>query len=484
MTRQMRTTFAVLAGLAVAASLPPRVAAGQTGDLRLVEAVRNRDIASVRALVRQVDVNTAQPDGATALHWAAQWNDLEAARVLIRANADVRAANDYGVTPFWFACNNGSATMVEMLLQAGADPNTALPTGETALMTAARTGRAEAVALLLSRGANANAKEHTRGQTALMWAISEGHVETARMLVERGADVQAASAGGFTPLMFAARNGVLEAARRLLFAGARVNAISADGSTALLTATVRGHVPVAELLLDHGADPNIDAAGYTPLHWASGTWETMLTHDYHLVRAGEIAAYSGLREGRMGLIKTLLAHGANPDVRLAKEPPRFGYTFFQIHGGGKLDGATPFLLAVIAGDVSVMRLLVASGADPRLGTADGTTPLHVAAGIAVVEEETWIPEAAHLAAVQLVLELGSADINAVNAAGNTPLHGAAYVGFNTVVQWLANQDAALNIKNKKGETPLRVAEGVVEWMQVFQHESTAALLRTLGGVSQ
>ena len=91
------------------------VAAAAT-DLRLVDAVKNRDRAAARALLTQkIDVNIAQPDGATALHWAAHWDDLDTAELLIRARAQVNATNDFGVTPLSLACTNGSAAMVDKL---------------------------------------------------------------------------------------------------------------------------------------------------------------------------------------------------------------------------------------------------------------------------------------------------------------------------------------------------------------------------------
>ena len=110
-------------------------------DLRLVDAAKRNDPAAIRALIKQnIDVSAAAADGATALHWAAEWDDLENAAALIAKGANVKAANVHGATPLFLACANGSAGMVELLLKAGADPGSVSPEGETALMTAARTG--------------------------------------------------------------------------------------------------------------------------------------------------------------------------------------------------------------------------------------------------------------------------------------------------------------------------------------------------------
>src|SRR5205809_2875330 len=185
-------------------------------DLRLVNAVKAKDKDAVRSLLNEkVDVNVPLADGATALQWAADWDDLETAGLLIRAGAKVNAAHEYGVTPPTAACTNGNGAMVETLLKAGADPNTALPTGETALMTCARTDSVEAVKSLLIRGANPNAKENQQGQTPLMWAVAEKRAGVAQVLIEHGADPNAHSKGGFTPLMFAARVGDVESVRVL-----------------------------------------------------------------------------------------------------------------------------------------------------------------------------------------------------------------------------------------------------------------------------
>src|SRR5207249_11272930 len=137
-----RLALSVVTGIVLCAP----AASGATQDVRLVDAVKARDAKRAAALLHQhVDPNVRQPDGATALHWAAHWDDPGVAELLIAAGADVNAANDLGATPLWLACLNGSAAMVGRLLDAGANPNAALPSGETPLMTAARTGDAAAV---------------------------------------------------------------------------------------------------------------------------------------------------------------------------------------------------------------------------------------------------------------------------------------------------------------------------------------------------
>jgi uncharacterized protein len=469
-----RGSCAAALAVALAAGVGPAAAA----DSPLIDAASHGNIAAVRTLLRQkADANTRKKDGETALHAAALRDDVEIARVLIASGGDVNAANDYGVTPLFAAALNGSLPMTELLLAAGANPNAQLPSGETSLMNAARAGRTKVVEALVRAGADLQRAETVRGQTALMWAVAENHSEVVGALLRLGADVRARSKAGFTPLMFAARTGSMDVARLLIAHGAGIDEKASDGSTALLVATVRGHVPLAMFFLERGADPNIDAAGYAPLHWAAGTWESIVTHDYH-VADGEWSAMAGIpsRTDKVALITALLRSGANPNAVVTKDPPRYGFTLFQRQ---HVIGGTPFYLAALVADVEVMRLLVANGADPLLPAKDGTTPLMVAAGHVRTDEESLIAESKHLDAVKLALDLG-ADVNQVNTEGYSALHSAAYAGLNPVVQYLVDHGARLNEKDKKGQTPLAITEGVEVSAQIIVRPHTAALLRTLG----
>ena len=492
----MRVTVSTLGRVGLVFLLAVR-SLGAASDARLAEAVKHQDTAAVRALLeQQVDVNAPAPDGATALHWAAFWDDLATTGLLIRAGADVNAANDYGVTPLSLACTNGKAAIVEALLEAGATPNAALTTGATPLMTCARTGSVDAVRAVLAYGGDVKARETWQEQTALMWAVAEGHAPVVQALLEHGADVRARSRvrpqrrrvhddrsreghmpeqGGFTPLLFAARAGRLDTAQLLLAAGAHVNETAADGNTALLVATVRGHVNLATFLLDQGADPDASGPGYTALHWAAGLWETELTSRAGIAaeRDDEWRALAGLPTGKMAFLRALLSHGANPNAPLVKSPPRFGFT----PGVVALDpGTTPLLLAAMAGDVGVMRVLLASGADSQLASNDGTTPLMVAAGLGRSQVSS-VTESDALEAVELALELG-ADVDAANEAGNTALHGAASRGLDAIVQRLADAGATVTVQNKRGRTPLDMAAPTP---LSTGSPSTMALLRTLAG---
>ncbi|MBM3776752.1 MAG: hypothetical protein FJW23_00745 [Acidimicrobiia bacterium] len=452
----------------------------------LIEAVRSRDVAAVRSLIgQQVDVDAAQGDGATALHWAAHLNDVDTAGLLIDAGARVNAANDYGATPLWLAAQNGSLPMVERLLAAKADPNVAFPSGETPLMTAAQGGRADVVKALLDGGAQVDAIESNMGQTALMWAVAEGHDDVVRVLVDHGASVTATSTSGFTPYLFAARAGDIPTAQYLASRGADPKGTTEDGTTALHVAVVRGHLPFAKYLLGLGLDPNASGPGYTVLHWAVGTWESIFTHEYLFspdasTQEKEWSVLGGVPgfEAKVDLIKTLLAAGADINARVQRPPPRFGGSIFPAN---YLVGGTPFFVATVAADVPVMKLLLSAGADPMVGAKDGTTPLIAAAGIARVDSETVIPEERLLEAMQICLDLGH-EVNAANTAGNTAMHAAALQGLDSVAKFLYDHGAEVNPRNEKGETPYKITLGYQSAGMVYLRPSTAAVLKALGGV--
>jgi ankyrin repeat protein len=470
-----------------------------TTDLRLIQAVKNNDPESVAHLLKEhVDVNARHGDGSTALAWAAYQDNLAIADLLIRSGANVSAASEDGATPLHLACTNRSARMVERLVAAGANANAKLLNGETALMTCARAGEARTVRALLAHGASVNLKESAHNQTALMWAAAESHPEVVRLLIEAGADVRARSLvypsivvgeqtqksgreklnytvlrGGMTPLLFAARAGDVESARLLLAAGASANDGLPDGMSALVLAAHSGNGEVGALLLEKGANPNAAEIGYTALHAA-------------------------VLRNNLSLAKALLAHGADPSIRLTKGTPiRRSNTDFNLPA--TLIGATPYLLAAKFVEPEIMRALVAGGADPNVTMPNGATALMLAAGMGSTRNRRVIPliepESLILNAVAAAVSLG-ADVNAVNPAGETALHFAASNGQDSVVQFLADHGAGLSVKNKRGQTPLTLAltaggrrsaaaaaadadiTGVPT--PASAHRSTAELLRKLG----
>ena len=484
---------------------------------QLVEAIKKADHAAVRSALQQhIDVDSAEVDGTTALHWAARLNDLETTELLIRAGASVKVATRYGVTPLSLACANGNAAMIEKLIKAGADPNTSTPEGETALMTASRTGEADAVAVLLGSGAKVEVKENWKGQTALMWASGEGHTLAAKALIEHGAVIQERSKRGFTPLLFAVRNGHMDTVRYLLAAGANVNDAAPDGTSALAMAVINANYELAGLLLEKGADPNAPDPRGSVLHALAFMRRPGSGNPPHQI--GDLDS--------LELAKDLLNHGANPNARIAwkeikfdrdlgvvKQPPNIsiGRNYLSFVG------ATPFYLAAKHGDVELMRVLAAGGADPLAKTQQNITPLMAAAGIGFWDGESpgplWgVSEADRVEACKLAIEMGN-DVNAtanfgdfpiegdgmslllrlplnlerlpetawgdVRWSGSTALHGAALTGQNAVVKFLVEKGAKLDAKNRLEWTPLMVGEGVFVANTQKIWPSTVELLKQL-----
>jgi uncharacterized protein len=466
----------------------------QAASTEVADAVENRDFTALRALLKEhAAVNTAQPDGTTALHWAAHWNDADAVMLLLQAGANAKAANRYGATPLSEAAALGNAAIIEQLLKAGADPNTrTTPDGETVLMTSARAGSVPAVTILLDHGADVNAKEAYRGQTALMWAAGERHAEIVKLLLQHGADwkvqsssretklpkLSAASAvspmsrGGLTAFLFAAREGDIETATVMLDAGVDINQTDVDGTTGLVVAIMNKEYTFAKFLLDRGADPNVaDVKGRAALYAAVD----MRNEDWSALP---------LRKQQdpmpsVQLIKAVLARGANVNAKLTHNlPGRSGMDY----GDVALDeGTTPFMRAARSGDAETMRILLQAGADPKLTTKDGSNALLFAAGIGYRDKQTKGSDEQALEALKLCMDQGL-DINQANGKGETALHGAALRGSDVLVKFLVDHGAKLDAKTKSGFTPLDVAMGKDSFGLPVPHESTVALIRSVGGV--
>ena len=437
----------------------PNGAGAQEPDYRLFDAIKGEEFSTVSVLVSDgIDVEMTQPDGATALHWASYQDSETVAVLLLSAGAFVDAENDYGVTPLALACDNGSSTMVKLLLAAGADPRIGRQGGETPLMSCARTGNKDAVSALLRHGADPNTVESWRGQSALMWSVAEGHTGVTEALIKGGADVHIRSKSGFSAILIGSRNDVPEIISLLVSAGADVNDQALDGTTALLVASVRGHVSLAIDLLELGADPNSGASGYTPLHWVSGSWHTELTGPRGIERdrEEEWRSLNGLQNRKLELTRALLAYGADPKVRLTRTPPQFGFASQRFRVS--LVGATPLLLAAMDGNVAVMEALVAAGADPLLGTDEGSTPLMVAAGLGQVPAESRVDPSDSVDAVKFLLGLGG-NVHRTNETGRTALHGAAHIRSDEIVRLLVDWGAEVDVGDERGITPLMIAEG-------------------------
>jgi ankyrin repeat protein len=494
-------------------------------DLRLVNAVADQDHAAVLALLKQrVDVSAARPDGATALLFAAHFDDLETVDLLLRSGANVNAADEHGVTPLVEACENTSLAMVQRLLKAGANPNAAQTSGLTALMMAAHTGNLPVVKALIASGANVNAATTETRDTALMWAIGDRHREIAKALIDAHADVRASSTKGYTPLMFAARNGDIEIGRSLIAAGAGVNETGSDRTHALPFAIVSGQSEFALFLIEQGADPNGTIEGVPALHAAAGGVELWLG-DWNRRHNGGTALTSaatigpGLDAGqRLALVKALLDRGADVNGRITTSAMLMSYIGYPKKGAfepfacgtGDLQGATPLWVAAYTANGSVggfggdggqqidraanvrrgetsadiIRALLAAGADQRLTSVDGTTPLMVAAGLGRATFSPGLQRGRRSQGaeetVKILLDAPGAEINRVNEADFTALHGAAFRGLDEVIQILVDRGADINARDYRGRTPYRLAEGSKQSFQFQAYPETAEFIKKLG----
>ena len=400
--RQLVTLIVVVAfsgALGQAQSTAPVAAAAQA-----------KDAAAVRKLIKDgADVNAAQGDGMTALHWAALNGDAELASMLLFAGANVGARTRIGgYTPLHLAAQVGHANVIAPLIASGAQVGAATTTGATALMHAAHSGNADGVRTLIENGADPNVKETANGQTALMFAAASDRVDVVKLLVARGADIAATSRvedftaltmssevdqngvprqapaaqrgdvpgvtrpfnyneligkhGGLSALHFAARQGAMATAAALLAAGADINQRCAgDKTTPLIIAAVNGHFDLASFLLDKGADPNlVSEAGMFPLYAVINTqWQPRSFYP-------QPRAYLQQKTDYLTLMKKLLDKGADVNARIYRKPWFTEYNFELLRTDDS--GATAFWRAAWGADIAAMKLLVEHGADPNIRT--------------------------------------------------------------------------------------------------------------------
>jgi ankyrin repeat protein len=477
--------------------------AGVAGDESLVDLVKQGNRHAAIALIDQhVNVNTPTSDGTTALHWAAHNGDVDLVDRLLRAGADANAKNQFGATPMSQAAFLGNVAIVEKLLKAGADPDSPSADGQTSLMLVARTANVAAAKLLLDHGAHVDAREKQKEQTALMWASAESQPAMVRALIAHGADVNARSQvnewlaqvssepraqhqsyGGLTPLLYATREGCLSCVRSLVEGGAKLNLPDPEGVTPLIMAIANAHFDTAKYLIEKGAMVDKwDWWGRSPLYCAV---------DMNTIPHGGRADGPSLDETTpLDIIALLLDHGANPNLQLKLLPP-----FRSVGADRGVDqmltiGVTPLLRAAKALDAPAIKLLLAHGALVNLPNIRGTTPTMAAAGLGSVDADTrgvyTTPDVQQrsLASLELLVAAGG-EINAADSRGQTPLHGAAFWGWNDVVQFLVDRHANLNAVDLKGKTPIDSAMGRAGGnsrggQRIDVHEDTAALLKKLG----
>jgi uncharacterized protein len=490
----------------------PQVFAHEPGAL--ADAAMAGDLGAMHALLKErADPDARGQFGTPALHWRVHVDDLASVRLLLKSGADPNAATERGVTPLSLAIANGNVAMVDLLLKAGANAKQSESTGETLLMSAAQVGVLPVVQRLLARGAEVDARDPNFGQTALMFAARAGHADIVTALLSRGANPNVATnvgatpafiapnsvpgfgfgvgilrggvpadrgrreptPGGMTALLYAARHDHLEVARRLVAAGADVNAKEANGIWPLLMAISNNSVASAQYFLANGSNVNgQDWYGRSPL------WEAVNVRNLYVHNA---KFKNDIDRGPvLELVKSLLAAGADVNARTRETPP-FRNHLLEITGSLEwvdFTGQTPFLTAALAGDVTVMKLLLEHGANPRIDTFEGTSALMAAAGVnwVVAQTSTEGPEQL-LEAVKLCHSLGM-NVNQANSMGITALHGAANRGSDDIIRFLVDKGADLTAKDKEGRTPLVWAKGVfLATHPAEQKPSSIALITSL-----
>src|SRR5215831_307786 len=450
--------------------------------------------AALEMIQRNVQVNSAQPDGTTPLHWAVYRVDEELVKTLLARGAKADVVNSFGSSPLAEATRVANPNLVGMLLDAGADAKKANEDGETPLMLAARTGAVKVAELLVRHGADVNARERFRDQTALMWAAAENHPEMVAFLISKGAAVnvraeandwpnqitseprvQYRPTGGLTPLLYAARGGCQACVEALLKGGADIDLPNPDGMTPLMMAIDNSHYELARYLLDKGANSNTwDWWGRTPLYVVVN------------MRGGPDSNAGPREPASLDLVRALLDAGVNPNHQLNMlQPGRNGNS-----GRFKDDllntGATPLLRAAQTFDNEVVRLLLDHHALVDLPSAMGVTSLMAAAGIGTRTTQSVLGpgppadvEARSIVTMEMLLKAG-ADVNArvtdtssltariartstmTNREGQTALFFAAQSGRPAVVRFLLDHGAKVDAMGDGGKALLDAAKSKPE----------------------
>jgi ankyrin repeat protein len=474
----------VVAVAMIAAS--PATGADKPG---LVAAVKAKDGAAVRALLKRATVNDAEADGTTALAWAVYQGDAQTAALLLENGADANKANAYGVTPLALACENADAAMVTLLLKGKAAPDRSRLTGETPLMTCINARSVDGALALIAAGADPNLVEKHDNQTALMWAAATKQPQIVRALLARGANVDARSKlvpvpppfiverkvnfygrnfppttrfrqtnGGFSALLFAAQQGDIETATALLAAGASIEDATEEDGTALVIAIASGHQDFALWLIDKGANPNAhDGNGITALHYTLHTGLLNLAG----MRDAPSDRFGWNRPNLPVVMKALLAHGADPNARVKHCWPFvvndfIGRTTDETHQVD-MTGATAFLLAAASGDAAAMRVLKEAGADVKATNIEGVNAVVLAAGLGTELKKG--NEKRYLEAAKVAVEYG-VDVNGKHEQdGRTALHAAVVQGWPEMIRFLVASGVKIDAKDMWGQTPLTIAMG-------------------------
>jgi ankyrin repeat protein len=480
----------------------------------LADLIQNGNADAALELIDEgADVNEAQGDGTTPLHWAVYRIDPRLVSALLEHGAQPSAVNAFGSSPLAEAVKIANAGLVEILLKAGADVEARNLDGQTALMLATRAGSLDVAKLLVEHGANVNSKEAWRGQTVLMWAADARFGELTRYLIDNGASVheramandwraqitsepraQYRPTGGLTPLLYAARSGCTDCVRAMLDAGADIDQPNPDGVTPLIMAIDNFAFDTAKLLLERGANPHLwDWWSRTALYAAA---DMSSFRSRRGTSTGATAETSAL-----DVMATLLAAGVNPNPQLNMHRPGRGGNSSRFTDDLLTTGATPLLRAAIGNDLDAVQLLLQHGALVDLPNVMGVTPLMGAAGMGVSGRDRRLNidstddiQLRIIATLEVLLAAG-ADINArvadiegrsariaristmTEREQQTALFGAVKFGWARVVEYLIDHGAAVDIVDALGKSPLDAALGDIGGRDNTVSEEVAEILR-------
>ncbi|OGT81381.1 MAG: hypothetical protein A3J35_03455 [Gammaproteobacteria bacterium RIFCSPLOWO2_02_FULL_52_10] len=421
--------------------------------------MRNETATLEKLLAGKADVNAPQPDGATALHWAAYRGEPDTVRILLDAGADTSAANRAGVTPLILAAENGNTASIRLLINAGVDPNERFRNGETPLMMAVRTGNTEVIEVLLEHGADVNATETLRGTTALMWAAAYSNPEALELLIRYGADVSK-------------KSGTIKPGRRPYLAPTAKERIDeyrlgfGQGGISIPVDLNRS-VPVVEKKLS-------DLPAEVRQRELSSTDVALDDPEQGSDRRGNdpwgglTALVFAARENDSESVKILLASGA--DVNQVTE---YGWS--------------PLLTATQNRFYQLGKLLLENKADPNIANKGGWIPLYIAVDNRNIEGgdyPTRQPDMDHLVYINLLLN-HDADPNLrmrsstetrtifthqwLYEDGATPFLRAAQSSDLVVMKLLLAHGADPSIATEQGVTPLMVASGI-GWVEGVTYE--------------
>jgi ankyrin repeat protein len=486
----------LLGGFGLAMCLSVALAGAQA--VTVADAAMNGDREAVKALLKKgLDVNEAQGDGTTALHWAAMKGDAELAQMLVYAGANVRATTRLGAyTPLYLAAKGGYAPVVAILLAAGADAKATTTNGTTPLMIAAAAGDTRTITSLIENGADINAADGAKGETPLMFAAGFNRTEAVKLLLARGADHKAttkvvdlfaltapeedamgrqgarpaanrpvdvpgatrgfryteliSSQGGLTALLFATRQGYTDTAKALIEGGADINQLNAgDQTSPLVMAIINGHFDLAKYMLAKGADPTLAAFnGVTPLYAVLNIqWAPKSLYP-------SPKAYQQQETTYLDMMKAILDAGADVNARIQRKV--WYQAFNSDFAGVDETGATAFWRAAYANDVAAMKLLVSYGADPNIPTAKPAGRPFTGEGIRQIQDLSGVPPIPYGGPGVMPLHAASGVGYGEGFAANA--HRYAPTGFLPAIKYLVEElGADVNAVDHEGNTPVHLA---------------------------